>query len=91
VRVSYRAVRPYRFGEEVCYEVVGAVVFCCRQMRRRWGSLIVFGAPGHARTTSRDVNLAVVVPQANGDSTLSLIPIHHCAFCGEAVETCRVK
>jgi hypothetical protein len=90
VRVSYRAVRPSRFGE-VCYEVVGAVVFCCGQMRRRWGSLIAFGAPGHPRTTSRDVNSAVAVPQADGSVAVELIPIEHCPFCGEPVETCRAK
>jgi hypothetical protein len=89
VRVLYRSRRPA--GREVTYEVTEPVECCCGQMQRRWGRLIGFGAPECRQTTSREVNLALAVPQVNGGTVLELVPVDFCPWCGEAIEACRVK
>jgi len=89
MRVRYRS-RSARTAETV-YEQVGDVRFCCEAMRERWGLLIGFGALGHRRSTDRAVNLYSVVTQANGTSLLGMTPVDFCPFCGEPIETCRVK
>jgi hypothetical protein len=60
-------------------------------MCRYWTTLVGFGVKGHARTTSREVHLYQEVPQTDGGSVCSLAEIAYCPWCGEAVETCRVK
>ena len=82
MRVFYRSVRSvYRQGR---------VDFCCAAMCRWWGLLVGFGARGGS-STSNEVNLYLDRPQANGIGAVELVPIEHCPFCGEAVETCRAK
>ena len=90
MRVCYRA-RKNRCGTETVYEQTGKVRFCCEDMRRVWGDLIVFGVKGYARTTSRDVSLCVPRPQADRRFVWDVIPVLFCPHCGEAVETCRMK
>ncbi|HTU21022.1 MAG TPA: hypothetical protein VMG10_23420 [Gemmataceae bacterium] len=65
--------------------------FCCAEMARRWGKLLGFGARGIPACTSRQVSLFLDRPQANGRAVLELVPIHHCPFCGEVIETVREK
>jgi hypothetical protein len=89
MRVSYRCAGRYRDGAPV-YEQT-AVTHCCGEMKRRWGSLIAFGVPGHPRTTDRAVNLCSAVPQAGNRAALSLVPVDFCPWCGAAIEACRVK
>jgi hypothetical protein len=89
MRVVYRSRRPA--GREAAYEVAEPVKCCCGQMQRRWGRLIDFGVPGYPQTTSREVNLALTVPQANGGTVLELVPIEFCPWCGEEIEACREK
>jgi hypothetical protein len=60
-------------------------------MCRWWGLLIGFGARGRATSTDRDVNLFLDRPQVNGRSVVELVAIGFCRFCGQPVETCRVK
>lgn len=89
MRVFYRS-RPSKSGLPV-YEQVKAVAFCCEAMRQRWGVLIGFGAKDHRRSTSREVNLYSVQSQANRRAVLSLTPIDHCPFCGQAIEVYQAK
>jgi hypothetical protein len=89
MRVCYRS-RPAK-AAGVVYQAVGRVQYCCERMRQQWGRLIGFGVLGHRASTSREVNLASAVPQANGRTVLEVVPIECCPFCGETVETCRVK
>jgi hypothetical protein len=56
-----------------------------------WGALVGFGARGCAASTNRAVNLYTDRPQAEDGFVLELTPIEHRPWCGEAVETCRVK
>jgi hypothetical protein len=44
-----------------------------------------------AITTSREVNLLASRPQASGTPILEMVPVDFCPWCGEPVETCRVK
>ena len=89
MRVCYRSCRPTN-GEPV-YEQAGDARFCCEGMSEHWGLLIGFGVLGHPRSTDRAVNLYAVVTQASGASLLGMTPVDFCPFCGEAIETCRVK
>jgi hypothetical protein len=84
MRVYYRAVR----GPAIYRQ--GPVKFCCAPMCRWWGVLIGFGV-GDRPSTDRGVNLFHRRPQANGKSVLEVVPVKHCPWCGEVVETCRVK
>jgi hypothetical protein len=86
MRVFYRCVRC-----ALSVYQQSRVVFCCETMREKWGKLIGFGARDVAACTSRGVNLFIDREQASGRSILELVPIQHCPFCGEAIETCRVK
>jgi hypothetical protein len=88
VRVFYRS-RPAKSA--VVFEAARRVEWCCADMCRQWGRLIGFGVPGHPHTTDRDVNIVATVPQANGGAVLEIVPIAFCPFCGQAVETVRVK
>jgi hypothetical protein len=67
------------------------VAFCCAGMARQWGKLFGFGVKDATASTSRNVNLFVDRPQANGRSILEVVPIQHCPFCGETIETVREK
>jgi hypothetical protein len=67
------------------------VIFCCAGMSRQWGKLFGFGVKDVPASTSRQVNLYVDRPQVNDGTILELVPIRHCPFCGEAVETVREK
>jgi hypothetical protein len=86
VRVFYRSLRR----SLTAYEQTG-VAFCCPVMERQWGKLFGFGVKGFPASTSRNVNLFVDRQQANDRRILELVPIQHCPFCGEAVETVREK
>ena len=86
MKVFYRA----RHSSLVVYEQT-AVAFCCAEMERQWGRLIGFGAKDCQRSTSRDVNLFTLRPQASGRPVLEVTPICHCPFCGKMIEPCRVK
>jgi hypothetical protein len=86
VQVFYRACH----SSIVVYEQIG-VSFCCREMERQWDRLIGFGAKDCPRSTSRDVNLFTLRPQANGKPVLEVTPFAFCPWCGEAAEPCRVK
>jgi hypothetical protein len=93
VRVFYRS-RPAKrslLGAPAVVYQQGPVRFCCAAMCERWGSVIGFGARGCAASTSRDVNLFTDRPQVGGGAVLLLTGICFCPWCGEAVETCRVK
>jgi len=84
MRVFYRSLRR----SVIVYQQT-RVAFCCAEMERQWGRLFSFGARDIVACTSRDVNLFVDRPQANGRTILELVPIQHCPFCGEAIETVR--
>jgi hypothetical protein len=85
MQVFYRVVRRAL----IVYEQT-RVVFCCEAMREQWGRVIGFGAKGCSRSTSRDVNSYHCHPQKKG-FIVELVPIQFCPFCGQVVETCRVK
>jgi len=86
MRVFYRSLRhPLTVYKQT------SVAFCCAGMECQWNKLLGFGARDIAACTSRDVNLFVDRPQANGRMALELMPIQHCPFCGEAIETVRDK
>jgi hypothetical protein len=89
MRVFYRAIRSRRTGLPATYQQ-GPVKFCCVEMCRRWGTVIGLGARG-ASSTDRAVNLYLDRPQANGRTVLELVPVEHCPWCGEPVETVRIK
>jgi hypothetical protein len=93
MRVSYRArqAKCQSTPSGVVYETARPIQWCCARMCQWWDTLIGFGVPGHPRSTSREVNLAATVPQANGGSVLEVVSIAFCPFCGESVEACRVK
>lgn len=76
MRVFYRS-RPSTASETV-YEQVGPAEFCCASMCRYWCVLVGFGVLGHERSTSRDVNLCIPRPQANGRTVLEVVPIQFC-------------
>jgi hypothetical protein len=78
-------------GPEVVYEQVGSPIFCCPEMRQHWGIMVGFGVRNALRSTSCEINLWTKLPQASGFCAWGLVEIHHCPFCGEAVEVCRVK
>lgn len=86
MRVFYRSLRR----SLTVYQQT-SVSFCCAGMARQWGKLLGFGARGVSACTSRDANLFVDRPQANRRSVLELLPIQHCPFCGEAIETVQEK
>lgn len=86
MRVFYRAL----YGSIAVYQQT-SVSFCCAVMARRWGKLLGFGARDGAVCTSRDVSLFIDRQQANGRTVLELVPIQHCPFCGEVIETVREK
>jgi hypothetical protein len=89
MRVFYRSSRP---GRVVVYEQVGAARFCCREMRDEWGVLIGFGVKGHARTTSREVNIFTSHhAQASGSRVQGITEVRHCPWCGEEIEVVCVK
>jgi hypothetical protein len=90
VQVYYRAHHQAR-TPEVVYEHAQTPAFCCPDMQLAWGVWVGFGLKDCRRTTSRDVNFWVRVPQAKGGFVWGLIPINHYPFCGEAVGVCRVK
>jgi hypothetical protein len=69
----------------------GAVKWCCIEMCRWWNVLIGFGVRGCPASTSRDVNLFIDRPQANGENVVETVEIAFCPFCGQPVEACRVK
>ena len=86
MRVFYRCVRrALSVYEET------SVAFCCPSMALQWGRLLGFGVRGSPASTSREVNLFVDRQQANKRTILEVFPIQYCPFCGEAVETVRVK
>ncbi len=89
MKVFYRVPRRQRAALTV-YEAA-RVVFCCAAMERQWGQLIGFGVRGGERSTSCDVNMFSDRAQANGKSVLELTAIESCPWCGQTVETCRVK
>jgi hypothetical protein len=60
-------------------------------MARYWDRLFGFGARGGIACTSRDANLFIDRIQANERTILELVPIQHCPFCGEGIETVREK
>jgi hypothetical protein len=93
VKVFYRVRRAKRKStpEGVVYETARPVQWCCADMCRWWDRLFAFGVPGYPHSTSRGVNLAATIQQANGGSVLEVVPIAFCLFCGESVEPCRVK
>jgi hypothetical protein len=91
VRIPYRSCGQCRTTGETLYEVAGRVEFCCASMCRYWTVLVGFGVKGHAQTTSREVHLYQEIPQAGGGPVCALAEIQFCPWCGEAVETCRVK
>lgn len=84
---------PYcsRRAVEVVDEVEGPVRFCCAGRCRVRSELIGFGVRGHAASTSREVNTFTDKAQAGGGTVCVLTEIQHCPFCGEPVETVRVK
>jgi hypothetical protein len=86
MRVFYRACH----SSIVVYDQT-RVSFCCAEMERQWDRLIGFGAKGCLRSTSRDVSLFTLHPQANGRPVLEVTPIGFCPWCGEAIEPCRMK
>jgi hypothetical protein len=86
MRVFYRTLRR----SVTVYQETRAV-FCCAAMARQWGRLIGFGARGIEACTSREVSLFLDRPQANGRTVLEIVPIRCCPFCGETIETMRVK
>lgn len=88
MRVFYRSVPNNR---DPIFEQAGPMKFCCAGMCERWQDVIAFGVVGHPRSTSRDVNLCVMRPQANGRAIVEVIPFQFCPFCGEQIETIRVK
>lgn len=88
MRVVYRARAPR--GAATVYESKD-VRFCCERMRRWWGVLIGFGVRGCPASTSREVNLFHSRSQVGSAAALEVVAIDHCPFCGESVETCRVK
>lgn len=89
MRVTCRSC-PSETGEPV-YEQTAPIKPCCAEMARRWGSLVCFGIAGARRSTSREVNLYVPQPQANGKAVLEVVPVAFCPWCGEAVKTYRMK
>lgn len=86
MRVFYRALRR----SVVVYRQT-SVSFCCIGMAHRWGNLIGFGVRDVRASTSRKVSLFIDRPQTSGRSILELVPIQHCPFCGEIVETLQEK
>jgi hypothetical protein len=86
MRVFYRCVRRAL----TVYQQT-RVAFCCAEMKRQWNRLLGFGARDVSASTSREVNLFVDRAQANGRTVLELIPVQHCPFCGESIETVRQK
>jgi hypothetical protein len=88
MRVSYQSA-PSATREPVYRQT--AVKFCCATLCQWWGVLIGFGCRGCQASTCRDVCLYLDRPQANGGIVLEVVPVEHCPWCGEAVETCRVK
>ena len=90
MRVFYRVPRCARRSAVTVYEAT-RVVFCCEEMKRHWGRLVGFGVRGCPHSTSRDVNLQMVRPQANGGHVVEVTPVAHCPWCGETVEICREK
>jgi hypothetical protein len=87
--VFYRLVRAKR---RTAYPVYAQtrVAFCCAAMELKWGRCIGFGAKDCPASTSRDVNLYALRPQANG-AVVEHIAVNFCPFCGHRVEICRVK
>lgn len=73
----------------VVYEQA-SVKFCCEEIERQWGRLIGFGTRGVARSTSRDVNLYTVHPQANGGFVLEVTSIGFCPYCGVVVNVATI-
>ena len=86
MRVFYRAL----LRSVVVYQQT-KVTFCCGEMEKRWTKLIGFGARSIDACTSWDVNLFIDRQQANGRAILEVVPVLHCPFCGEPIETVRVK
>jgi hypothetical protein len=86
MRVVYRSLRC----SLPVYEQTD-VTFCCAGMARQWGKLFGFGVKDAPASTSREVNLFIDQPQVNDRSILELVPIQHCPFCGEGIETEREK
>ncbi len=93
MRISYRSRLPKCVDASLpaVYEQAGEPAFCCDAMRQQWGRLLGFGTRDCSASTSREVCLYASRPQANGTSMLELVTVDYCPFCGEAVETCRVK
>jgi hypothetical protein len=89
MRVMYRA--ESRSPRLPTVYRAGAVKWCCAEMCRWWGVLVGFGVRGCAASTGRDVNLFIDRPQANGKSVIETVPATFCPWCGQLVETCRVK
>jgi len=88
MRVMYSGVSS-QIGETLYRQ--GAIKFCCVGMCRAWNVLIGFGAGNGGATTSREVNFLVSRPQASDTPILEMVPVDFCPWCGEPVETCRVK
>ncbi len=88
MRVSFRSCRCSRVK---VYEQVGAVHFCCEDMRQEWGVLIGFGLKGHPRTTSHEVNIFTLHPQSTGTIMPGITEIRYCPWCGEEIEVVRRK
>lgn len=53
--------------------------------------MIGFGVRDCPKSSSKEVNIWTRIPQARGMFTWGLVEINYCPFCGEAVETCRLK
>jgi hypothetical protein len=88
LRVFYRVPRRALRTALTVYEQA-AVEFCCAEMGRQWDRLIGFGVKGYPRSTSRDVNLFTVRPQAHGSFVLEVTAVVFCPWCGVAVEMIR--
>jgi hypothetical protein len=89
MRVFYHS-RLSKRSPTVVYEQ-GPVDFCCEGMCRWWGQLLGFGARDSTASTSKEANLYLSRPQANGTVALELVAFDFCPWCAQPVETCLVK
>jgi hypothetical protein len=90
MRVFYRACSGHHPLAPVVYEQTD-VTFCCDTLCRCWDVLVGFGVKGCLRSTSREVGIFTSHAQANGKPVVGVMPVDFCPFCGEVIQTCRVK
>ncbi len=83
--VFYRSRRGRR---AVVHERVGPLQFCCKEMWDEWDILVGFGVKGHARTTSRAVNIFSYYPQ---HTVPGVTEIRYCPWCGSKIEVVGVE